>query len=240
MIWVTTAGQASSAATQLAFSRVSGGGLTIEIATIPCRPLVEAAALASRDRALKQQRVTLELVLSRLRAEHFAVLSTVGEEGEPHSAGVSFGVSGPGDGLAIYVMTRRHLLKARHIARNPKVSLVVPVVRRFLWFLPPATIQLHGRAEILDWTDEAGTRVFEGFWMGRRILEAYRKSHRRGETRICFLRITPDPAIRTYMVGYNIWEIRRRMEAGAARVEIPPAYRPSPQVPRSDGSAAAP
>ena len=100
-------------------------------------------------------------------------------------------------------MTRRHLQKARNIAANPAVSLVVPLMRRLLWFLPPPTIQLRGRAEILDWTDEDGTDVFSHFWMGRRILEAYRASHRRGETRICFLRITPDPVVNTYMVGYR-------------------------------------
>jgi hypothetical protein len=82
----------------------------------------------------------------------------------------------------IYVMTRKHLLKARNIAENPNVSLVVPLTRRFLWFLPPPTIQLHGQAEIVDWTDEEGTDVFRRFWMGRRILKAYRESHCRGET----------------------------------------------------------
>jgi hypothetical protein len=57
--------------------------------------------------------------------------------------------------------------------------------------------------------------------MGRRILEAYRASHRRGETRICFLRIMPEPVVSTYMVGYHIWEVRRRMESGAGKVVIP-------------------
>jgi hypothetical protein len=57
--------------------------------------------------------------------------------------------------------------------------------------------------------------------MGRRILEAYGASYRRGETRICFLKITPDPMVSTYMIGYRIWELRNRMEAGAAKVLIP-------------------
>jgi hypothetical protein len=56
--------------------------------------------------------------------------------------------------------------------------------------------------------------------MGRRILEAYEASHRRGETRICFLKITPDPVILTYMVGYSIWETRRHMESAAAKVVV--------------------
>jgi hypothetical protein len=95
------------------------------------------------------------------------------------------------------------------------------LTRPLLWFLPPPTIQLHGRAEILDWTDAEGRDVFSSFWMGRRILEAYQESHRRGETRVCFLRIAPDPVVSTYMVGYGIWQIRRRMEPGAATVVIP-------------------
>src|SRR5262245_24632565 len=95
-------------------------------------------------------RVTLELVLNQLQKCHFAVLSTIDKEGMSHSAGVSYGVSKRGDQLAIYVMTRRHLQKARDIEQNPAVSLVIPVPRPLLWFIPPATIQLHGRANILD------------------------------------------------------------------------------------------
>jgi hypothetical protein len=136
--------------------------------------------------------------------------------------------------LAIYVMTRTHLRKARNIAQNPRVSLVVPLTRRLLGFLPPPVIQLHGRAEILDWTDDEGTKVFQRFWMGgRRILAAYQQSYRRGETRICFLRITPDPTIYTYMVGSRIWQLRRRMESGVAKVIIPPEYRSSVGPPDS-------
>ena len=129
---------------------------------------------------MKDQRVTWELVVSHLRKRNFAVLSTSGEASTPHSAGVNYGVSGPDRELVLYVMTRRHLRKARNIVQNLAVSLVVPLARRLLWSLPPPTIQLHGHAEIVDWTDEEGRAVFEDFWMGRRILKAYQASHRRG------------------------------------------------------------
>jgi pyridoxamine 5'-phosphate oxidase-like protein len=85
--------------------------------------------------------VTLELVLNQLRRCHFAVLSTTDAAGTPHSAGVNYGLSNPSDRLAIYFMTRRHLQKARDIAQSPNVSLVVPVPRPLLWFIPPATMQ---------------------------------------------------------------------------------------------------
>jgi hypothetical protein len=166
-------------------------------------------------------RVSVDSVLRELRRHNFAVLSTVGEDARPASAGVNYGVSLPGRDLALYVMTRTHLQKARNIARNPQVSLVVPLPRRLLWFLPPPTIQLRGRAEILAGTDADGVAIFGRFWMGRRILAAYQEAQRRGETRVCFLKITPEPTIATYMVGMSIWAIRRRMEAGAAQVALP-------------------
>ena len=177
---------------------------------------------APRHSDLAASQVTVSLVLRHLRTQHFAVLSTVGADGRPYSAGVSYGVPKPDQAVALYVMTRRHLQKTRNIAQNPHFALVVPVTRRLLWFLPPPTIQLHGRAEILDWTDEEGIAVFRGFWMGRRILEAYRASSLRGETRICLLKITPDPLITTYMVGSSVFEVRSRMESAAAKIIIPP------------------
>lgn len=180
-----------------------------------------------------EHKVIFDLVLRQLRKHNFAVLSTVGDDGRPASAGVNYGISRPGHELAIYIMTRSHLQKTRNIARNPNVSLVVPLSRRLLWFLPPPTIQLHGRAEMLDWTDAEGTEVFQHFWIGRRILASYQASYSRGERRICFVRITLDPVISTYLVGVGIWQLRRHMEAGAAKVRIPPEQQsaaPAPQA----------
>jgi hypothetical protein len=170
--------------------------------------------------AAEPPRVMFDQVLAELGKHHFAVLSTVDNDRKPHAAGVTYGTAYAGRELVVYVMTRRHLRKARNISSDPRVALVVPIEHRVLRFLPPATIQLHGRAEILDWTDADGTAVFQGFWLGRRIRAAYRAAHRRGESRICFLRIVVDPVITTYMVGVNAWELRRRMERGAARVLV--------------------
>jgi len=117
-------------------------------------------------------------------------------------------------------MTRAHLQRARDIADNPNVAVVVPVTRRFAWFIPAATIQLRGRAQLVDGTDEAGTRVFRGFWMVRRILHGYSAARRRGETPICFLKITLDPVVRTYMLGVRVWQLRQRMEEGAGKAVL--------------------
>ena len=136
---------------------------------------------------------------------------------------MEYGVAPAGD--AIYVMTRRHLKKALNIAGNAHVAMAVPLTRRLLWFLPPPSIQFQASAEIVERSDEEGLRTFRSFFMGRRILKMYEESERRGETRVCFLRIVPDPEISTYMVGHSIWELIRKMEAGIGKVEVPARYR---------------
>jgi len=168
----------------------------------------------------QSSRLSADIVMRELRRNHFAVLSTVGRDGAPHSAGVNYGVSTRSGEITLYVMTRAHLQKARDIQSDPRVALVVPIARRFAWFLPPATIQLRGRVEIIDGADEVGTGVFRCFWIGRRILKAYEQWRRQGEARICFLKISPDSDVRTYMVGSNLWDLSRSMEAGAGRVVI--------------------
>jgi hypothetical protein len=161
-------------------------------------------------------------MIGQIRRQHFAVLSTSGRDGAPHSAGVSYGCTEPGDTFVIYIMTRRHLLKARNIESDPRVSLVIPVPRPVLTFLPPATIQLHGQAELLNWDDPIGTAVFEEFWLGRRILSEYREAREGGENRVCFVRIVSDTSVRSYLVGTRLWEMGRKMEAASAKVTLTP------------------
>jgi general stress protein 26 len=156
------------------------------------------------------------MVARQIRRQHFAVLATSDTAGSPASAGVTYGLAP--SGTVVYVMTRRHLQKARNIAANSDVSLVIPVPRRVLWSLPPATIQLRGQAQIVNWTHAEARATFSGFWLGRQILDSYHKLHQQGENRICFLRIDVDPVIRTYMVGRSLWQARTRMESAGATV----------------------
>ena len=167
--------------------------------------------------------VTFEDVMQRLRGRTFAVLSTADGQGRPQAAGVVYAVAP--QGVEIYVMTRRHLMKARNIVSNRNVSLVVPLVRRLQWFLPPPCIQFQGTAEVLDRTHPGGNEAFESFFLGRTIRKMYREFERRGETRACFLRIKPGPTIFAYAVGRPIWQLVNRMEGGLVKIEVPAQYR---------------
>ena len=177
----------------------------------------------SSDGRRRAPEITFEDVMRRLRRRTFAVLSTADDQGRPQAAGVVYAVSP--HGAEIYVMTRRHLMKARNISSNRNVSLVVPLVRRLLWFLPPPCVQFQGTAEILDRTHPDGNRAFESFLLGRTIMNMYREFERRGETRVCFLRIKLGPIMFAYAVGRPIWQLIDRMEGGLVKIEVPAQYR---------------
>lgn len=36
------------------------------------------------------------------------------------------------------------------------------------------------------------------------------------------MKVTPNPKVHTHMVGYQIWELQRNMEAGAGNVTLAP------------------
>lgn len=166
-------------------------------------------------------RVTFDMVLKELKKRNFGVLGTVTKDGRSHSVGVHYCVSPLGRSFQIYVMTRTKLKKTRNIMVNPNVSFVVPLRKRLLTFVPPPSIQFQGKAEIIDWKDEAGVQAFKTTFMGRMILDMYDEMYSRGDHSICFLRITPDPIIFTYGVGVSLWEMKRNMKIGFAKVEVP-------------------
>jgi hypothetical protein len=171
------------------------------------------------DEPVNCRNVTFDVILKHLRSRSFGVLGTADAQGKPHAVGVEYAVSL--SGLRVYVMTRRHLKKSRNVAANPNVSFVVPLTRRFLWFLPSSCIQFDGTAEVLDRNDAEGIESFEAFLTRRTILRMYEKFERRGETRVCFLRITPGQVISTYAVEHSVWSLIVRMEAGMETIKVP-------------------
>ena len=157
------------------------------------------------------RRLSGALLRDTIAREHFAILATAGEDGSPHAAGVTYGAVVEDERLVLYIMSRRHLRKARDVERAPRVSLVIPIPRAILTFLPPATIQLSGRAELLPQEREAGLAAFRRFLLGRRIVASYEAMRDHGDRRVCFIRIVVDPAVRSYMVGSGLVQAARHM-----------------------------
>src|SRR5262249_36611459 len=167
--------------------------------------------------------LTFEDLIQRLRRRHFGVLSTADAQGRPQAAGIVYAVSH--ERTDFYAMTRTHLQKARNLVVTPHVALVVPLIHLAVPFLPPPCIQFQGTAQILDRSDASGRAAFESFLLGGTICRAYRELERRGETRVCFVRIRPGPVMFAYAVPTPLWRLVADMERGAAKVVVPVEHR---------------
>ena len=148
-------------------------------------------------------------VLATVGRRSFATLATVSPAGHPHSAGVLFAL----DGAAFYVSTFRESRKARNVAAEPRVALTVPVPR--MPFAPPGTVQLQGRAEVLD-LDHPD--VLAGAESG-----ALKAVTRHGELELpggCFLRITPTGRLHTYGIGMSLLQYLRDPLGAAGHADL--------------------
>jgi len=143
-----------------------------------------------------------------VRRHHFAVLATASATGRPHAAGVMYQVAG---GQA-WVSTLRSSRKARNAAARGQVALTL-AVRRIPMF-PPATVQLRGRATVVDLDDPELRRLAEAG-----SLPAVTG---RGELELpdgCFLRIDLAERVPVYALGMSCWQLLRH-PLDAARVAL--------------------
>ena len=163
--------------------------------------------------------VSFRTVETEMRRRNYGILSTVARNGRPHSTSVTYAVSARSRPLALYIVTDRRSKKARNIGRNPNVAFVVPVPRS-PGFLPPASIQFQGTAEIVPVTDETAQKAFNASFVLRMILKAQFAQKR--EVSI-FVRIRPDALVFTYGVGATLFRLMKHVEGASARVEIPAA-----------------
>ncbi len=145
-----------------------------------------------------------------LQRSSFAVLATVSDQGFPHAAGV---VHVAVDGR-LYVHTMRSSRKARNIASNARVAVVVPV--RKLPAGPPFTIQFQATAQLLAMDDTKIAELIEG---GR--LAAISGHGALDEPDGCFVEITPSNTIHTYGFGVSpIALMRDPLHVGADAIRV--------------------
>jgi hypothetical protein len=165
--------------------------------------------------------LSFKRVEKELRKRTFGILSTVSRSGKAQSSGVLCGISPPGVPFGIYIISGRNHAKVRNIAANPNVSFIVPLFRRVLSFVPPACIQIHGSANILEATDEVALQTFRTSFALRMILHEASALDSANHGNACFVRIEPDPLINTYGVGFSGWQLRKHWADAGAKVHIP-------------------
>ena len=145
-----------------------------------------------------------------IEKKSYAVVSTVSDAGFPHAAGIVY------DSIdsVLYIHTMRSSRKARNVAANPRVGVVIPTRR--LPVGPPFALQYQATAEILDMDDP---EIVDLVAAGR-----LKKTSGHGaldEPGACFIRVIPNRTIHSYGIGVStIGVIRDPLHVGARSVTL--------------------
>jgi hypothetical protein len=155
--------------------------------------------------------VTTDSVWRAVEKQLFAVLGFVTPKGEARSAGIVYVVTD----RTFYIASERHAWKARHIAKNPRVSLTITIPKRiplFPWFqIPQATITCNGTATLMEVAELPGGTA-------RRLLRA---NAEKPDTRfdLVIVAVRPTGDFVTYGVGIPLIKMADKvLAAGRAPV----------------------
>jgi uncharacterized pyridoxamine 5'-phosphate oxidase family protein len=159
------------------------------------------------------QQLNSKQVWNEIRKEIFAVLGMVTSKGEARTIGIVYVVHDH----KIYISTSKDSWKARHVQRNPHVSITVPIAKRipFLpWIkIPAATITFSGNAKVFD-PQKLGDDILHP------LLQGIEKDAEKLST-ISVLEIEPVGDFVTFGVGIPLMQMRFPEKA---RGRVPIAY----------------
>ena len=140
--------------------------------------------------------LTSNQVWEEVEKNNFGVLGMVTADGESRTVGIVYVV----ENRKLYIGAEATAWKTKHIARNPHVSLTVPIARRvplMPWIKVPATtITFSGTARILT-MEEIGATLLQ---------RLYR--HEDGRDEWCAIEVTPERDFITYGVGISLLQMR--------------------------------
>ncbi len=167
---------------------------------------------------MKKHDFTFPFVERQIRTKTFGVLTTLNQDGTPHTTGILYGVSPPSSKFALYCLTSKEYKKVRNIERNPNVSFLIPFPHYYIRFAPSSTVTLQGEA---DFIAVDNTEIQEAFTQ-KRILRLIKEEIKQGEQELMtFIRIKPNPKVLCFGIGYNVIKLRKGHAYGAYSVMIP-------------------
>jgi hypothetical protein len=149
--------------------------------------------------------LTTEQVWQEIEANLFAVLGMVTPTGEARTAGIVYVV----DDHKLYIATAKAAWKTKHIARNPHVSLTIPIAKHipFLpWIkIPAATITFSGVATVLEHRDVKAAVLKKLYRDVVKDEKAMAES--------CIIEVMPQEDFITYGVGIPLMQMRFPVKA---------------------------
>jgi len=178
-------------------------------------PLLGAATGIVEDP--KEKPSQFDLVMKEVRKKTFAVFSTVDLRNRPHSTGIIFAVSPPGEKLTFYIVTQSKAAKVRNIRRNPNVSLLVTFPHYYLRFIPDSTVMFRGTADIISLDDPGAQAAFAQKSMTRMNLKVDSEVLKDSVV----IRIRPTETAYCYGVGIGLNKMRKDPTSARYKVTIP-------------------
>jgi general stress protein 26 len=163
-------------------------------------------------------RFTFEFVEKKVRKKSFGVLTTIDSKERPHSTGIIYAVSSPDKPFTLYCTVGANYAKVRNIKRNPNVSLVVTFPHYWVRFAPASYVMFRGTAEIVPFKDENGRWAMNQSRVGRMNLNTDEDA---AGTELAFIRITPEPTVFCFGLGFGLMELRGDHTNAAYKVSIP-------------------
>ena len=140
--------------------------------------------------------LTSNQVWEEIAKNQFGVLGMVTSKGESRTVGIVYVV----DDHKLYIGAEKAAWKTKHIARNPHVSLTIPIAKRvplMPWIkIPAATITFSGMAKVLD-KNEVNAGLLQ---------KLYR--HEEGRAEWCAIEVIPQKDFITYGVGIPLMQMR--------------------------------
>lgn len=163
-------------------------------------------------------RFSFEFVEKQVRKKTFGVITTIDSKGRPHSTGIIYAVGPPEKPFALYSIAGTNYVKIRNIRRNPHVSLVVTFPHYWVRFAPASYVMFRGTAEILPDDDVNGRWAMSQTRIGRMNLQT--DADELG-VEFVYIKITPEPTIFCYGLGYGLMEQRGNRTNVGYKVTIP-------------------
>ncbi len=167
---------------------------------------------------MSNKKFTFSFIEQKIRQKTFGILTTLNKDGTPHTSGVLFGVSSPGNKFALFVVTGKKYRKTKNIQGNSSISFIIPLPHHIFRFVPDATVTINGTAEILsiDHND-----ILEIFYQKRilRLITAHLSEEEKKD--LVFLKIKPNPKILCYGVGISLLKLRGSHTEGGYSVMVP-------------------
>lgn len=166
---------------------------------------------------MNKHQYTFSFVEKQIRKKTFGILTTINEDGTPHTTGILYGVSPPSSKFALYCLTSKRYKKVRNIKNNPNISFLIPFPHHYIRIAPSSTVTLDGKADLITLNDSDMRNIFSK----KRILRLIIKQTEDKDPLTTFLKIRPNPKVLCFGLGYNVFKLRKGHKYGGYSVIIP-------------------